>query len=323
MANCSKEKSAELVAKFGDKVFKEIQSIEFPVLREKEIPEKTCINEIKSMLREDKSDKTLSSIIRKFHKSIIHANRTKHPSPYEGWQEIKGDKEKFLKFYENRLRCSDWFSEKNFKNRHYLEEGYVPEFIFGIGLTTSGKYPLVTYFKPQLAKRLTREYLSDYNTIFDPFSGYSGRMIGVLAAGKNYIGHDLCDSSLKESKEIFEFISPYVSQYFGHTPECTLEKADAITTTGTYEALLTCSPYGDIENWPDVEVSRRDCDDWIDVCLKNYDCQKYVFVTDNEIKRYNKYIEEELENTSHWGSNKEYVVVITKKQRDEIIKDLP
>lgn len=322
MANCSKEYSAELVKKYGDAVYNEIQNIEFPKLREKPITEQSCINEIKSMCRYDKSDKTLSSIIRKFHKSLIYANRTKHPSPYEGWQEIKNNKDKFLKFYENRLRCSDWFNEKNGKNRHKLDEGYVPEFIFGIGLTTSGKYPLVSYFKPQLAKRLVMEYLSEYDTVFDPFSGYSGRMIGTLAAGKNYIGHDLCKSSIEESKEIYNFIKPYIQIYYDKEPMCTLEIADAAKTTGKYDALLTCSPYGDIENWPGVETSTRDCDDWIDVCLQNYDCKKYVFVTDNTIKRYINYVDDELENTSHWGSNKEFIVVITKEQRDEIIRDL-
>ncbi len=87
MANCSKEYSAEL-KKYGDVVYKEIQDIEFPKLRETNT-EQSCINEIKSMCRYDKSDKTLSSIIRKFHKVFIYANRTKHLSPYEGWQEIK------------------------------------------------------------------------------------------------------------------------------------------------------------------------------------------------------------------------------------------
>ncbi len=84
------------------------------------------------------------------------------------------------------------------------------------------------------------EYLSEYDTVFELFSGYSGRMIGTLAAGKNYVGHDLCKSSIEESREIYNFIKPYIT-YYDKEPKCTLEIADAAKTTGKYDALLTCS----------------------------------------------------------------------------------
>ena len=85
---------------------------------------------------------------------------------------------------------------------------------------------------------------------------------------------------------------------------------------------LTCSPYGNIENWPGVESVNRDCDGWIDICLKNYDCEKYLFVTDDLITKYVPYIKETLTNRSHFGSNKEFVIIITKEERDKIIEKL-
>ena len=39
-------------------------------------------------------------------------------------------------------------------------------------------------FKPYLAKYLISEFLPDSNIIFDPFSGFSGRMLGAASLGK-------------------------------------------------------------------------------------------------------------------------------------------
>lgn len=322
MANCTKEYAAELVAKYSDREFEKIQSIYFPPIQEKSIDLGKCTKEIISLIAETKSIKTLSPTIKKFHVSMIKANRQGKLSPFDGWNLIKKSKESFDNFYENRLRCSDWFKEKKGENMVHLHNGYVPDFIYGIGLTTSGKYPLVTYFKPHLAKYLCETYLSSYDTVFDPFSGYSGRMIGVLCARKNYIGRDLCEESVTESKEIWKFMQPILSEKIKKEISCDLGVADACTSVGEYECLLTCSPYQNLEQWKGVPSLGYSCDKWIDICLKNYDCQKYVFVTDDLIKKYVSYVVEDLENTSHWGSNIEHVVVITKEQRDELIKSI-
>ena len=322
MANCTKEYANELVNKFGQREYERIQSIEFPAQYEKPIDIEKCVNELISLMSSTKSPKTISPTIRKFHVSMIKANREGKLSPYDGWNLIKMSKDAFLKFYDNRLRCSDWFKEKKGENMKYLHEGYVPEFIYGIGLTTSGKYPIVTYFKPHLAKYLVEKYLNCYETVFDPFSGYSGRMMGAICCGKNYIGRDLCEESVNESVNIWNFMKPFVENRFNKTISCDLDVADACLSTGTYECLLTCSPYENIEQWKGVPNMGYSCDKWIDICIKNYDCNKYVFVTDDKISKYKKFVVEHLENNSHWGSNMEGVVVITKEQRDEILKGI-
>ena len=95
-----------------------------------------------------------------------------------------------------------------------------------------------------------------------------------------------------------------------------MKQGDVTQNIGKYQCLLTCSPYGGkrggIERWDGVPDSNNSCDDWIDICLKNYVCDRYVFVTDDNIQKYKQYVKEELQNTCHWGSNKEYVVVIDK-----------
>ena len=82
--------------------------------------------------------------------------------------------------------------------------------------------------------------------------------------------------------------------------------------TGEFEALFTCTPYNLKETWGQ-EIQNLSCDEWIDVCLKNFTCKKYVFVVDSTIK-YKDFIKEEKENKSHFGTSKEYVVVLEKEE---------
>lgn len=305
--NCSKEESWKIVEKYWEREWDKIKQIPFPKTREFEITNKECIREIASLRDSNKSNKTQSKTIVKFHTSIIYANRHGNLSPYSYWQLLKQDKEEFKKFYDNRLRCSDWFNEKNGANFHYLEEGYVPEFIYGIGMSTSRKAPKVSYFKPALAKNIITKYLKEFDTIFDPCSGYSGRLIGSLCAGKNYIGFDINDITINESKQIYNFIKPITLK------NVELSCKDSLKESGEFECMLTCTPYGNIEEWQSSNgliTSNLSCDDWIDILISNYKCKKYIFVVDDTIHKYKHKIIEELENTSHFGTNKEYIVEI-------------
>ena len=110
--NCSKEFCDKLVDMYFDREFQRIQNIDFPDLLEYEITDQRCINELHNIITKDRSIKTPSFIIKRFHYSIIYASRDTSLSPYEGWQFLKKNKEAFRKFYANRLRCSDWFKEK-------------------------------------------------------------------------------------------------------------------------------------------------------------------------------------------------------------------
>lgn len=307
--NCTKAYAEALADKFLDREFSKIQNITFPKLIEREYTDQRCRNEIETLITKNKSIKTLSPTIRHFHKSIVNAGHSGTLSPYDGWQKLKSDKALFRKFYLNRVRCSDWFNEKQGKNREWLVRGEVPEFIYGIGLTTSASFPLVSYFKPHLAKYLVRKYLAEFASIFDPFSGYSGRMMGVLALGKNYIGCDLNEVALDESQQIYDFMKSSLIKH-GLSPICDLKKTNAETNIYEGEALLTCSPYGSTEKYPIGDTPEHSCDDWIDICLRQYKCRRYVFVTDGNISKWKKNIVEELVNTCHWGKNSEYVVVV-------------
>ena len=315
--NCTKWFAEQIADKYLDREYEWVKSHDLPSVNEHEPTDQMYENEIANLVKYQRSWKTKSIIIKKFHKSFLDAAKAKHSSPNEGWKLLQNDKELFRKFYLNRLRCSDWFNEYK-KDEPFdihwpaLLEGKVPPFIYAIGLTTSGKFMNVGLFKPHAAKYLTNKYLSEYSSVFDPFSGFSGRLLGVVATGKKYIGRDLSKHVIKESKNLMKFAKPIFKKNEVDV-KYDLAVADATKSTGEYECLLTCSPYGNIERWKSVPESNYSCDDWIDICLKNYKCNRYVFVTDGNIQKYKPFVKETFTNMCHWGKNEEYVVVISKE----------
>jgi len=319
VGNCTKEFCERIVEKYWEREYERIQYIDFPPTSFIFPTIDKCKNEFKNLCKIEGSpnNKNTSNIVKYFHNSIIFANVNGTLSPYDGWQAIKNDPELFKNFYRNRLRCSDWFKGKD--KLKFLLRGVVMENTYGIGLSTSRMFQTVTYFKPKLAKYIIQKYLNEYNTIFDPFSGYSGRMVGALASNKNYIGQDLCDITVKESNDVIEFLKTMTNDT---SNTAIVECKDSLKEYGEYECLFTCSPYGKIENWPNIKLTNFSCDKWIDVCLTHYKCNKYVFVTDDKIEKYKKYIKESITNTSHLKTNKEHIVVISKSDLKDIHFDL-
>lgn len=297
--NCTKELANKIFNIYGEEEFYKIQDIDFPY---QNVTYDECINELNSLVNTNKSIKKSSSIIKKFHTSLILANRKKCLSPYDGWQEIKSDINKFKKLYINRIIYSDFYK----KNYQYMLRGIMTENIYRTGLNASKLYPTVSYFKPTLAKYIINKYLNEFNTIFDPFSGYSGRLLGTIALNKNYIGYDISSITISESNEIIDFISSVTNKQYNVNIQC----KDSIHETGEYDCLFTCPPYDDLEEWTEPNIEHHTCDDWIDICINNFKCNRYVFVVDDTIQKYKDYMVEELENTSHFGKNKEYIIVI-------------
>lgn len=261
--------------------------------------EHSCKNEWLSLSNTDKKW-TYSNIIKRFHQSIAYANRKNSLCPYDGWEAIKKDKTLFEKLLRNRLTYNKSLT------RHGMPSE-LPLHIYAQGMMVMRMYPEVSYFKPSLAKYLVNKYLNDSKFIIDPFSGYSGRMLGVLASGKKYCGSDLCQMSVIESQEIYDWLI----NNFDDIPEAYIEESDAENThTSDFDALFTCPPYEDIESWPDVHSDIHNCDEWIDICISNNRCKKYLFVVDDKIDKWKSNIVETIENCSHFGKNVEYVVLV-------------
>ena len=256
---------------------KEFPYYEYSEERMRKDYEKLCIyKDIK------KNSRLGDSIISNFHRSIYDAHISTKPSPKEAWN----NRELLEKCVRNRFIYSSNLSS------HSILQGF----------NICKIAPKVSVFSAPLAKRLIQTYLDKYNQIFDPFSGFSGRMLGACSLGKSYIGQDINKDHLEESKQIAGFLG---------LKNVSLKVQDVLEDTKKeYECLFTCPPYGGKEHWNIKNyLIEKTCDEWIDECLNRFKCKTYLFVVD-ETEKYKDYIVEEINNNSHFGNNKEYVIKI-------------
>ena len=259
-----------------DNLPKEFPYYEYSDDRMKKDYEKLCTyKDIK------KNSRLGDSIISNFHKSIYDAHIGTKPSPKEAWS----DNELLDKCVRNRFIYSSNLSS------HSILQGF----------NVCKIAPKVSVFSAPLARRLIQIYLNDYSEIFDPFSGFSGRMLGACSLDKSYIGQDINKDHLEESKQIAEFLG---------LKNVSLRVQNILEDSGEYECLFTCPPYGGKEHWNiKNDLIEKSCDEWIDECLSRFKCKTYLFVVD-ETEKYRDYIVEDINNNSHFGNNKEYVIKI-------------
>ena len=276
---------------FIQNIFKCARSIPFPY---PSYMTKELIRSYNQLCKFDCNDKYRISIsinnregdrlIQHFHHSIWHANRKGSISPYEAWY----NDDMLMKVIKNRIIYV------NTLNPNKILQGF----------NISKIATKVSVFSAGRAKMLIHRYLSDCNEIFDPFSGFSGRMLGAVSLDKTYIGQDISPIHVRESNEMISFLKKY-----GINIDASITQQDVLRSSGEYESLFTCSPYSDKEQWQDIIPDKRTCDDWIDECLSRFKCRKYLFVVDDTDK-YKDYIVDEIINKSHFGSNREYVILI-------------
>lgn len=219
------------------------------------------------------------SIVQTAHKSLYSAHCGNKPSPVEGWY-------------------NDGLLKKVILNRLIYINDVNPSKILR-GLYISKLAPRVSIFNPVLARYLTLKYLSDFSEVFDPFSGYSGRLLGVVSTGKYYLGQDINSTTVSEANTIITDMNLL---------NCEVTVADILDSSGRYDCLLTCPPYDQKEIYGDERVFKS-CDDWIDECLSRFKCNRYVFVVDKTVK-YASYVVETISTSSHLNKVNEYIIVI-------------
>lgn len=230
-----------------------------------------------------KYNNSCAQLIQYFHPSLWLAHRKGYLSPYEAWS----NENIMRKCIENRIK--------------YIGEN-LSLINIRMGLTVAKLAPKVSIFRPSLAKYILDNYAKEFNEIFDPCSGYSGRLLGAKALNKKYIGQDINYRTICESKNLIKYFD---------FKNCVVECKNSLIEKGTYECLFTCPPYNDMENW-NQDIEDLTCDEWIDICLNNYKCKRYIFVVNNT-KKYKNYIREEFVNKSYIGNSKEYLVIIDVK----------
>lgn len=263
-------------------VFEWCRSIEFPWYHYADWELKKSYEKLVKYSKFSYGSRIGGRILRHFHRSILTSHRDGCISPYEGWM-------------------SDNILLKCIKNRFIYVNNLEPSRVLE-GLNISKLAPKVSVFSPTRAKTIVTKYLNEFSSVFDPFSGFSGRMLGVCALGKKYIGQDINQQIVQESNQIIEFL--------GLEKQATVVQKDVLESTGEYECLFTCSPYSSKEIWG-KETIFKTCDEWIDECLSRFSCSQYVFVVD-KTEKYKEFIQEEIVNKSHFGKNTELIIIINK-----------
>lgn len=228
---------------------------------------------------EDLHDTSSMGIIRHFHKSIFEAHKAGQLSPLEAWNM----KMNFESLALNRL--------------HYVGRCTPNDIVSAFSITKTNEK--VSVFHPSLAEQLIKKYATT-DTIFDPFSGFSGRMLGAVRANKSYIGQDINQKHVDESNQIIEYLK---------LNDCSVSKIDILADSAKQLncTLFTCPPYSGKEQWNENETFKS-CDEWIEICLEKYKCSEYIFVVDTTSK-FTNHIVETLTNKSHFGTNHEYVLL--------------
>lgn len=224
------------------------------------------------------------ALLKQIHKSIWYASREGCLSPIEAWH----DKALCQKMVANRMKYVG----------HCSPEDVVRAF------SVTNKATRVSFFPSSLAYRLVIKYLQEFTEVFDPFSGFSGRMVGCAKAGKSYIGQDVNADHVRESNEVIDKLK---------LARCKVSQQDVITDSSKrFECLFTCPPYGSKEFWTkDRSEVCKSADEWISLCLEKYSCKRYLFVIDTT-EKYKNCIVEQLNKKTMLGHSSEIVVLIEK-----------
>ena len=211
--------------------------------------------------------KTGDSIVRSFHKSLYDKAHKGLMSPKQAWRDDSALESIISKnlIYINKIDPSKALQSFNLSN----------------------VASIITTFAPTSAKYVVMKYLSEFDFVFDPASGFSERMLGVAASGKKYVGFDADSLLVEESNQIIGFLG---------LSNCSVQHGESLEQE--YPCMFTSPPY-----------SVDDSDSWIADMMSKYACKRYVFVVDTT-EKYKQNVVETLNSASHLANVQEQVIVI-------------
>jgi hypothetical protein len=136
-----------------------------------------------------------------------------------------------------RTAFEDWFRDDGLRwaIRFQLDKGspVVPSRVLR-ALTMQRRTP--TIFRPLVAKYLYQTYCSAGGKVWDPCSGYGGRLLGALAAGVTYLGTDVETATVDGNNRLAEVL--------GKTHQAKVLEHPAETfDPGEVDMVFTSPPY--------------------------------------------------------------------------------
>ena len=243
---------------FINETFRYLQSMPFPYPEYTDTELMKSYRDLCKLNCDDKYHKSLNvntrigdRLIQHFHRSIWHDSRFRKKSPYEAWNNDNT-------LYE---MITNGYLYHSYLNKNKILQGFnIYEPCKRTQFISAGK-----------AKMIIHKYLSEYDEIFDPFSGYGGIMLACIAMNKRYIGQDVSEIHVRESLNMVQFLKDNDIEM-----DISLGISDPSKTKGKYKCLFTIIPNDDR---------------YIDICLKNYECEKYIFTMEETEKYQSKVID--------------------------------
>lgn len=211
-------------------------------------------------------------------------------------------------FYDEQIR---W---KMIVNRILYSGGFIDnrQILQAMNISRTCKQP--SWFSKQLAKKIIQTYCKE-DTIVDPFAGWGARHDASVELHKNYIGSDFNPKLVKWHEEMGRNIK------FGD--------ANKVKFDGKCDVFI-CPPYSDPKtgrcfedyNFIDFNESAKalsQCD-WLKIVMKNVpNATNYVMVCKVVDEGWDKYIIDTKTNKSHFGTNNEYVLVVSNSEAKKIL----
>lgn len=202
---------------------------------------------------------------------------------------VDGKRSAHEAFYDPQIRWN------MISNRIQYSGGFIDarQVLTAMNVTRTCKQP--SWFSADFATKLLEKYCTS-DTVVDPFAGWGGRYVAAHELGKIYIGVDLNPALVEWHKSQGRDIELGDANTFTFSDKCT---------------VFICPPYQDKEVYFESQNSELTQCQWLAKIMKNIpNANEYIMVCKVVDSGWDKYIVETKENKSHFGVNKEYVLVV-------------
>lgn len=185
---------------------------------------------------------------------------------------------------------------KIIKNRINYVGGFIDNksILTAMNVTRTCKQP--SWFSKTYAKELIQKYITT-DIVIDTFAGWGTRADACKELNKQYIGCDLNEELVEWHKSLNRPI--------------TLLDANNFKYNGADCSVFICPPYTNYETYFKGQDLRTTQCEWLQQIMQNVpNANEYLMVCKVVDKGWEKYIVEEKINKSHFGTNREYVLLI-------------
>lgn len=221
---------------------------------------------------------------------------------------VDGSPCSFEAFYNDQTR---W---KMIVNRINYSGGFIDakQVLTAMNVTRTCKQP--SWFAKSLAKRIISEYCTS-SVIVDPFAGWGTRHDAAIELKRQYVGGDFNPELVKWHKSKHRNVELSDATKFEFENDC---------------SVFICPPYSDPAtgrcfedyNFSGFDASAKSLSqcDWLKIVMNNVPrAKEYVMVCKILDEGFSRFVVETLENSSHFGKNHEYVLVIPQSKREEVL----